>query len=511
MNKPVKTDRILKFALSVAAVIVVFLAFGISASAKTYNSIQLDVPRVSQRPGQGDCAIASMATVEAYCHNLPAGDYTSQAYQAVYSANGYSASANWSKLGYQPIDGFSMETAYNQLKTGYPIIVYRSSSHYSVIYGYDGNKNYLEKSGFKVVDVDDSYNSTTAYVRLDSWQRSYSLTRMVVRLDGLDIPHDEIKYTGNHPASTHIKGDSFTARGMVISGSKLTSVTVAVKSSNGKTVQTYSASPDSKSFAVSKANGTLDFTKLSVGSYYFSVSAKDSSGASKNFNFDFKVALEGSVPVINDEPTVKKVSYTAVVKADPSLNLRMNPGVDSTKITSVPYGEKVSVTAESSIGWAMVTYKNYVGWVSMQYIEKYVEPIIDPTPVEPTPVESVRYARCTTATSLKSTTFIFSSNVVSIPKNAIMRIIGVENGWLQVKYSGKTGYLSLNVCVVDMFDVDFNGAINSTDALLVLETATGKKKLSDAEKKVADSDGNGTVNSADALAILQISTGAKTY
>ena len=512
MDKPVITKKLLKFILSVSAVVIVFLVFGISASAKTYNSIKLDVPRISQHPGIGDCAIASMATVEAYCHKLPAGDYNSRAYQAVYSANGYSISASWTKLGYQAIDGFSMETIYNQLKTGYPAIVYRTSSHYSVVYGYDGNKNYLEKSGFLLVDVDDSYNGkSSAYMRLDNWQRSYSLTRMVIRLDGLNISHDGITYAGNHPAAVHIKGDSFSARGMVISNSKLTSVTVAVKSSNGKTVQTYSASPNSTSFAVSKANGTLDFTKLSVGSYYFSVYAKDSSGATKTFNYDFNVALEGSVPVVEDEPTVKTVSYTAVVKADPSLNLRKNPGVDAAKITSVPYGEKVSVTAESSNGWAMVNYNNYVGWVSKQYIEKYVEPVIEPTPVEPIPIGNVRYARCTAATSLKSTTFLFSSNVVSVPKNAIMRIVGIENGWLQVKYSGKTGYVPLNVCVADIFDVDFNGAINSADALIVLEAASGKKKLSDGEKKVADADGNGVVNSADALTILQVSSGSKTF
>lgn len=511
MDKPVYSNKILKFALSVIAMIVVFFAFGMSASAKTYNSVELNVPRISQRPGTGDCAIASMATVEAYFHKLPSGDYNSTAYQAVYSANGYSISANWSKIGYQPIDGFSMETAYNQLKTGTPIIVYRSSSHYSVIYGYDGSKTTLEKSGFKVVDVDDSYNSTTAYMRLDNWQRSYSLTRMVVRLDGLNIPASGIKFTNNPPAATHIKGESFTARGMVISDSSITSVTVAVKTSTGKSVQTYSASPNSTSFAISKANDTLDFTKLSVGSYYYTIIAKNSKGDAKTYNFDFTVALEGSVPVIKDEPTVKKVSYTAVVKADPSLNLRKDANIDAAKITNIPMGEKISVTAESSNGWAMVSYKNYVGWVSMQYIERYVEPVINPTPVEPVVIEKARYARTTTATSLKSTTFIFSSNVISVPQNAILRIIALESGWLKVKYNNKTGYISLNVCVVDMFDINLDGAINSFDSLLALQAATGEKKLTAAQVKVADANGDGTVNSSDALTILQVSTGSKSF
>lgn len=511
MDKPVFSKKIIKFALSVIAMIVVFFAFGMNASAKTYNSIELNVPRISQRPGTGDCAIASMATVEAYFHNLPAGDYNSKAYQAVYSANGYSISASWSKLGYQTIESFSMETAYNQLKTGTPVIVYRTSSHYSVIYGYDGSKTTLEKSGFKIVDVDDSYNSTTAYMRLDNWQRSYSLSRMVIRVDGLNIPASGIKFTNNHPAAVHTKGDSFAAHGMIISDSAITSVTVAVKTSTGKSVQTYTASPNSTSFLISKANGTLDFTNLSVGSYYYTIIAKNSAGNSKTYNFDFNVALEGSVPVIKDEPTVKKVSYTAVVKASPSLNLRKDANVDSAKLTTIPTGEKVSVTAESSNGWAMVSYKSYVGWVSMQYIEKYVEPVISPAPVEPIVIKNARYARTTAATSLKSTSFIFSSNVISVPKNAILRITALEGSWLKVKYNNKTGYISLNVCVVDMFDVNSDGAINSFDSLLALKAATGEKKLSAAETKVADANGDGKVNSSDALTILQVSTGSKSF
>ena len=60
--------------LSLAATIVIFFAMSLSASAAAYPSVKLDVPRISQTPGRGDCAIASMATVEAYCHDLPSGE-----------------------------------------------------------------------------------------------------------------------------------------------------------------------------------------------------------------------------------------------------------------------------------------------------------------------------------------------------------------------------------------------------------------------------------------------------
>lgn len=511
MVNSLSKKRILELVLSVLATIVMFFVFGMCASAKTYNSIQLDVPRISQRPNTGDCAIASMATVEAYMHGLPAGDYNSRAYQAVYSANGYSISASWSTLGFQKIEGFDMETAYSQLETGYPIIAYRSSSHYSVIYGYNGSTSSLELSGFKIVDVDDSYNSTTAYKSLDKWKGGYSLTRMVVRLDGLAISANGITFACNHPSANHSKGNSFTARGMVLSNKNLTSVTVSVKTSAGVTVKSYSATPNSTSFAVSSANGALKFNELAVGSYYYSITAKDSSGATKTYNFDFKVIGNSAVPVVDPTPTIKEVSYTAIVTAGP-LNLRLNPSMDATVLTTISVNEKVPVTAESSNGWAKVTYKTFTGWVSMDYIEKYTEPEIDIDPSLPLITEnSNRYARCTASTSIKSTAFLFSSNVASVPKNAILRILGVENGWVKVTYNTYTGYMSLNVLVVDVFDVDSNGIVNSADALLVIESSTGRKTFTDSEKKVADANGDGVVNSADALIILQVSTGAKSY
>ena len=209
MTKTPSTKKMIKLLLAFAATVVIFFAMSLSASAASYPTVKLDVPRVSQCPGRGDCAIASMATVEAYCHGLPAGNHNSKAYQAIYSANGYSVSAMWSKLGYKTVDGFSMTTVYNQLKTGYPVIVHRTSQHYSVIYGYDGSSSSLELSGFLVVDVDDSYNSSTAYFRLDSWKRGGSLDRMVIRQNGLAISTDGVNITTNHPAQQTVKGESF--------------------------------------------------------------------------------------------------------------------------------------------------------------------------------------------------------------------------------------------------------------------------------------------------------------
>ena len=60
-----------------------------------------------------------------------------------------------------------------------------------------------------------------------------------------------------------------------------------------------------------------------------------------------------------------------------------------------------------------------------------------------------------------------------------------------------------------MGDADNNSAVNSMDALIVLQYSTGIKNLSAAQIALCDMTGDGKVNSTDALHILQTSTGLR--
>lgn len=57
-------------------------------------------------------------------------------------------------------------------------------------------------------------------------------------------------------------------------------------------------------------------------------------------------------------------------------------------------------------------------------------------------------------------------------------------------------------------DIDGNGTVNSSDALLILQYSVGQKEP--AIKTIADVNGDGAINSADALIALQISVGSYT-
>lgn len=502
MTKTPSTKKMMKFMLALAAAFVIFFALGMSASAASYPAIKLNVPRVSQCPGRGDCAIASMATIEAYCHELPSGNHNSTAYQAVYSANGNSVSATWSKLGYKPIEGFDMKTLYNQLKTGYPVIVRRSSPHYSVVYGYDGNSSKLELSGFLIVDVDDSYSNTSALMRLDKWQRG-SLDRMVIRQNGLAISTSGIRITNNHPAQNTAKGESFTPYGMIVSGSNITSVTVTVATASGTTKQTFSATPNAKSFALSKASDKINISSLTAGKYVYSIVAKNAAGKTDKFSFDFSIGGSSSTPT---NPGIKEVSYKAIVNAQPSLNMRKGAGTDYEKIGEIPYGKVIDVTGEYN-GWARVKYDGKTGWVSMEYISKYVAP--DNSGTVPDVSFKSYLARSKSALALKEKTSIFSSTIESVPKNTIVKIVAESDGWVKYKYNGKTGWSRKTSFVTGLGDIDANNLVNSADALMVLNYSTSTQTLSERQKTVADMNGDAKVNAADALSILQIATGLK--
>ncbi len=56
-------------------------------------------------------------------------------------------------------------------------------------------------------------------------------------------------------------------------------------------------------------------------------------------------------------------------------------------------------------------------------------------------------------------------------------------------------------------DINGDEKVDSSDALIVLQSSVGLIKLTNAEIKIADVDKNGVVNSSDALTILQISVG----
>ena len=135
----------------------------------------------------GDCAVASIAIVRTMQGN---GKTASENYNDVWESNGrQSFIKSWADLGiYQYWDtDLSLDHIYNVLRErNAPVIICRSAgkdnNHFSVIYGYNGNVDNLEMSGFMVYEVKDEVNIPGLADNLEKWayyDSSQSINRIL--------------------------------------------------------------------------------------------------------------------------------------------------------------------------------------------------------------------------------------------------------------------------------------------------------------------------------------------
>ena len=169
----------------------------ITAHAASYNHIDLSAAakntRVAMRKSTGDCAIASIASVEAFVNNITGN--SKAVYDAVKKANNNSDYIYWNKVGYMNY-GLSMDhggnkdrflqVVYNELANGRPAIVKRKvngRAHYSLAVAYSGSTSKLEESGFTVMDVFGS--SGYMHTNMTTWARGGVVNEYALRKAGI--------------------------------------------------------------------------------------------------------------------------------------------------------------------------------------------------------------------------------------------------------------------------------------------------------------------------------------
>ncbi len=67
--------------------------------------------------------------------------------------------------------------------------------------------------------------------------------------------------------------------------------------------------------------------------------------------------------------------------------------------------------------------------------------------------------------------------------------------------------LSISCFAASYGDVDGNNSVNSSDALLILQSSTGSVNLTNAQKSRANVNGDKSINSVDALLVLNFAVG----
>ncbi|MBE7058858.1 MAG: hypothetical protein E7387_07150 [Ruminococcaceae bacterium] len=309
-----------------------------TSSTKLYYNIDMSSKVLASRTNQqvsGDCAVVSMATIEAYLYGATSTADKKTVYNAVVNKNGDDNYAYWSNCGYTSYSSINWTTVYNQLATGYPVLVHRAATsnqaqHWAVVAGYKGSTTKLETDKFVIVDVYHGTGGKDIYTSAE-WASGTSIDRMVTRFNGISLTSlSGIRFAIDHPGIVHKYGEGHGVLGYVASNTNLTSVRVMVTDVNtGKNVYYKVVEPNAKSYLIFNLDSEMTFAKWEEGEYFYTIVATTDSG-SRAYQKYF--TINSAWPI-----TEPKRNYT--------INYNLNGGSGSIPAQTVAYGNAVVITS----------------------------------------------------------------------------------------------------------------------------------------------------------------------
>lgn len=133
-------------------------------------------------------------------------------------------------------------------------------------------------------------------------------------------------------------------------------------------------------------------------------------------------------------PVVTPPSASTGTVTASSLNMRSGAGTSFSVVATLPKGAKVTIVKTAAAGWYQVSYNGKTGFVSSAYI----------TTSGSNPSTVVKTGTVTaTSLNMRSGSSTSYGVVTILPKGAKVTITStLANGWYQVSYNGKTGYVS---------------------------------------------------------------------
>lgn len=142
-------------------------------------------------------------------------------------------------------------------------------------------------------------------------------------------------------------------------------------------------------------------------------------------------------------PTAPSTTQTSSVKTTANLNMRSGSSTAYGILSTIPKGTTVPVVGHASKGWYQVTYNGKTGYVSNSYVS-VVSGTTTPAPAPSVPsTTQTSYVRTTASLNMRSGSSTAYKVLLVIPSGTTVPVSGrASNGWYQVTYAGKTGYVS---------------------------------------------------------------------
>ena len=149
-------------------------------------------------------------------------------------------------------------------------------------------------------------------------------------------------------------------------------------------------------------------------------------------------------PVEPEKPSVS-VNKQGVVKVNSALNMRSGPGSNYGVIGTLRNNDKVEIIKEVD-GWYEIKFNGKVGYVSSQYIKIVDNESSEEKPVEPEkPSVSVNkqgVVKVNSALNMRSGPGSNYGVIGTLRNNDKVEIIKEVDGWYEIKFNGKIGYVS---------------------------------------------------------------------
>ena len=162
-------------------------------------------------------------------------------------------------------------------------------------------------------------------------------------------------------------------------------------------------------------------------------------GQSGYISTPYLTAVAGSAPVAPaPAPAVDKVLGTA--QAIYEVNFRSGPSTSDSIMQSVMQGGTVNVLAASVNGWTKVSFNGRTGYISSPYLTATAVSTPAPAPVVDNVVGTATAAY---AVNFRAGASTGTGILMVVPQGATVNLLGGDaNGWTKVSYAGKTGYIS---------------------------------------------------------------------
>ena len=222
----------------------------------------------------------------------------------------------------------------------------------------------------------------------------------------------------------------------VMAGAAIMATSIALPLANISTVDAASqitTVTENVNFRTGPSTSYSSMTIIAKGS---SIEVLSTSGDWVNAKYNGKTGYIYKQYVASSS-TSESTGTTQYVNTTAGLNVRSGPSTSYSKITTLSYGQSVTVISTSN-GWSKINYSGGTGYVSSQYLQS-TNPSSGSTSES---TGTTQYVNTTAGLNVRSGPSTSYSKITTLSYGQSVTVISTSNGWSKINYSGGTGYVS---------------------------------------------------------------------